>query len=343
MKIQRKRNAHYEVKPALINPQASVNARRLMKYLCDMYGERILSGQQAPGLNPAEIKIVHQETGKYPAVCGFDFMDYSPSRVEFGTSSDETEAAIAWWQEGGIVTFSWHWNAPKDLPNEPPDAMWYSGFYTRATTFDIAKAMNDRTSEDYALIIRDIDAIAVQLKKLQDHDIPVLWRPLHEASGAWFWWGAKGPGPCIMLWRLMYERLTHHHGLHNLIWVWNGQAKDWYPGDEYVDIIGEDVYDKPGQHTSLHERFEQALSYTNESKIIALSENGPIPDPDLLLKDDVLWSWFCTWCGGFVYVQEDDKTTYSESHTKLDKLKKFYSHPLVITREQLPDLKSYPL
>ena len=81
-----------------------------------------------------------------------------------------------------MVTFCWHWNAPKDLIDQPGKE-WWRGFYTEATTFDVAKAMEDPQSEEYTLIIRDIDAIAVQLKKLANADVPVLWRPLHEAEG----------------------------------------------------------------------------------------------------------------------------------------------------------------
>ena len=271
------------------------------------------------------------------------FRSYSPSRLEFGVVGRDTDSAIKWWKEGGIVTFSWHWNAPKDLINQPPDKMWYSGFYTRATTFDVKKAMDNPDSEDYVLILRDIDAIAVQLKRLRDEGIPVLWRPLHEASGGWFWWGARGPEPCIKLWRLLYDRLTHYHKLNNLIWVWNGQHGDWYPGDEYVDIIGEDVYGGARAYGSQVGRFLTALSYTKANKVIALTENGTIPDPDALLLDEAAWAWYCTWCGGFVYKKEGEEVVYSEEHTELSMLKKVYNHEYVITRDQLPDLKSYPL
>ena len=91
-------------------------------------------------------------------------------------------------------------------------------------------------------LIRDIDAISEQLKILQDNNVTVLWRPLHEASGGWFWWGCRGKDAYQWLWNLMYERQTHYHKLNNLIWVWNGQDPDWYVGDDRCDIIGEDVY-----------------------------------------------------------------------------------------------------
>ena len=96
------------------------------------------------------------------------------------------------------------------------------------------KALADPNSADYKLLLRDMDAIAVQLQKFSDAGVPVLWRPLHEAEGGWFWWGAKGPEPFKKLWRLMYDRFTNVHHLHNLIWVdCSGTNPDWYPGDAY--------------------------------------------------------------------------------------------------------------
>lgn len=248
--------------------------------------------------------------------------------------------AIQWGREGGIVTFCWHWNAPKDLIDQGPDRFWHSGFYTNATTFDLEEAMNDPSSEAYRLLVRDIDVISGLLKRLQDEDIPVLWRPLHEASGAWFWWGAKGPEPYIKLWKLMYDRMTRHHRLNHLIWVWNGQHRDWYPGDEYIDIIGEDVYGPARDYSSQAERFNKAISYNTEAnKIVALSENGPVPDPDRLLQDGIPWAWFCTWYGDFIWKKDQD----SEEYTEAFMLNKMYNHPYVITKELLPDLRSYPL
>ena len=92
-------------------------------------------------------------------------------------------------------------------------------------------------------MIRDIDAIAVELTKLRDAHVPVLWRPLHEAEGGWFWWGAQGPKNYVRLYRLLYDRLTKVHKLDNLIWVYTSGGKpEWYPGDDVVDIIGADAY-----------------------------------------------------------------------------------------------------
>lgn len=335
------RNPRFEVSPELINSNASEGARRLMSYLCSIYGRRMLTGQQIGVGSTPEFDILHEVTGKYPAVGGFDFMNYSPSRVERGAECQDTDLAMDWWGRGGVVTFCWHWNAPKDLVDLPPDRTWGSGFYTKATTFDIQHAMSNPDSEDYRLIIRDIDAICKELKRLEDAEIPVLWRPLHEASGGWFWWGAKGPEPYIALWKLMYERMTNHHGLNNLIWVWNGQHKDWYPGDSWVDIIGEDIYPPASDYSSQSERFHTAESYTNARKIIALTENGVVPDPDLMLQDECPWAWNCTWYGEFVYTKKGDERVYSEQYTDEQQLNKTYAHPFTITLDELPDLKTW--
>ena len=81
-----------------------------------------------------------------------------------------------------------------------------------------------------------------------------MWRPLHEAEGGWFWWGAEGAEPCKELYRLLYKKLTEEYKLDNLIWEWTGStspvAADWYPGDDVVDIIGYDKYNAAdGQNT----------------------------------------------------------------------------------------------
>ncbi len=325
----------------LVTPNPSKNTLALFNYLEESYGNVILSGQQISNTpkdeTPLEITAIKDVTGKEPAILGCDFIEYSPSRVERGSKSYNVEQAIDWAKTGGIVTFAWHWNAPTDLIDQEPDKLWWSGFYTSATTFDLEKALADKESEEYKLLIRDIDEIAVQLKRLERADVPVLWRPLHEASGGWFWWGAKGAEPYKELWKIMFDRLVFYHEIDNLIWVWNGQNKDWYPGDEYVDIVSEDIYADPFDYSSQIEKFKVAEEYTDEKEVmVALSENGVIPDPEELIKDKATWSWFVTWCQDFVYNEETK--SYSEKYTDKEMLKKVYDSEYVITKDELPDL-----
>ncbi|MCM3128896.1 glycosyl hydrolase [Paenibacillus provencensis] len=316
----------HQINASLVNPDASSVAQSLYNYLRSEYGQHILSGQQTL----ADANWIHSTLGKKPAVLGLDLMDYSPSRIERGTVSTDIEHAIEWDAGGGIVTFAWHWNAPKDLIDQPGKE-WWRGFYTEATTFDIEYAMSHPESQDYQLLIRDMDAIAVQLKRLQQEDIPVLWRPLHEAEGGWFWWGAKGPEPAKELYQLMYDRFTNFHGLDNLIWVWNSENPAWYPGDPYVDIISVDSYPGAGNYGPVSSRYENLKTLVNDQKIIALTENGPIPDPDLLQAYHADWSWFVTWSGEFIR----DGVQNSTQH-----LTKVYNSPYVITLDELPDWKN---
>jgi mannan endo-1,4-beta-mannosidase len=245
IKVQPVSSHHtHNVRKKLVNPRSTKETKSLMRFLVDHYGKNILSGQQ--DLTGAE--WLNTNIGKKPAIVGFDFYHYSKSAVEHGLKSQQVEQAIQWDKEGGIVTFSWHWIAPKNLINEPGKE-WYTGFLTNSTTFDIQYAMTHPESEDYKLLLQDIDAIAVQLKRLQEVNIPVLFRPLHEAEGGWFWWGAKGPEPAKKLYILLYDRLTNHHKINNVIWVWNSVSREWYPGDKYVDIVSYDSYPEPGDYS----------------------------------------------------------------------------------------------
>lgn len=330
----------FDIEPVLVNPNASENAKRLMTYLCDVYGTDILSGQYCDtGMCGLENATIWKTTGsKYPAILGLDMIEYTPSRVEHGSTSNAVDYAIEYWDKGGIVTFCWHWNPPSKYIT----GQWYSAFYKEHTNINLAKIMNGEDQEGYDLLMADIDAIAVQLQKLEDAGVPILWRPLHEASGGWFWWGNAGADAYKELYILLYDKLTNEYGLDNLIWVWNGQDKDWYPGDEYVDIIGEDIYAGEKVYTPQTSKYLEVLEYTDAKKMIILSENGCMFDPDLAIRDGAMWGSFCTWGGEFVS-GSDSLFIFSEQYTEESMLKKVYEHEHVITRDELPDIKNYPL
>ncbi len=326
----------YRVDYALSNPNASEQAKELFRYLQSVYGEATLSGQYASdqGAYSQEVQALYRLTGKYPAILGIDLMDYSPSRVSRGAQTSATDDALEWASRGGILTLLWHWNAPKGLIDS--DALpWWDGYKAAATTFDLGAALDGSDPEGYALLLRDIDAIAVQLQRLADAGVPVLWRPLHEASGGWFWWGAYGADNYIKLWRLMYDRLTNVHGLDNLIWVYNGQAGTWYPGDAYVDIIAEDAYVSARDYESLYNLFYRATRYTDAPKMIGLAENGAIPDPALLVRDNARWLFFITWSD--LFVVDPQSGEISDQYNELEHFTAVYDSETIITLDELPD------
>lgn len=328
----------YNVSDKLINPNADASAQKLFSYLCESYGKYTLAGQVCnDGMDGDEFKSIYEVTGKYPAICGLDFMDYAPSRVARGARSNAVDTALKFHEKGGIVTFCWHWNAPdkylKDGNDENGNPRWWSGFSTSNVTFDIDAVMNGKDPEGKALIDADIAAIAKLINQLGDAGVPILWRPLHEASGGWFWWGAKGAEPYKQFWVYLYDQLTNVYGCNNLIWVWNGQAAEWYPGDEYVDIIGEDIYADAHSYGAQNAKFAELLEYPDTNKIIALTENGVVFDIDNVVASGARWSWFGTWCGDFI----TKNGTFNNAYTEADILKKTYQSEYVITLDELPD------
>lgn len=314
-----------------VTPQASPEAQALLTYLHDISGKNMLSGQQEGwrGTNELgfELRHIQQTTGKLPAILGLEAagMTFSPRGRRAEGASAVVANAIDWYSNrNGIVTFCWHWNAPTGK----------RAFYTKETDFDAARAVTPGTPE-YEGVLRDLDVVAEQLKLLQAAHVPVLWRPLHEANGRWFWWGAAGPDACKKLWRLMFERFTTHHGLTNLIWVFSPGASidlaDWYPGDAYVDLIGQDHYPMDGNHGAAKEIYDELLALGGGTKLVAMSENGPIPEPAAVAKEKVGWLFFVTWAG-------QELTKFNSP----DQLKEFYNHPSVASLGDLPPLKNYP-
>lgn len=318
-------------KPArqLSDPLATAQAKALHGYLIDLYGTKVLSGQQDDqyGRSGSEIGYVLATTGKEPAIASMDLYDYSSAPVkQYGMPTGTTERYLSWATSGngrGITSLIWHWRAPTDLKN-PTDPS--GAFYTTNTTFDLAAVLADKTGSRYQLLLGDIDLIAAQLQKFQAAGVPVLWRPLHETPGTFFWWGAKGPAAFKELWHVLYDRLVTYHHLHNLIWVYSttdSPSADWYPGDAYVDITGEDLYQDPTSSMSGNWTGMQALF--GGRKLQTLSETGNPPDPDKVRAYGTWWSWFCSWQGEFVRKQP---VAY---------LRRVYNDADVLTKDELAD------
>lgn len=314
----------FNIAANLVTPSPSAEAIQVYTFLKENFGKKVLSGAMANySTGIEEAQWIYDNTGKWPALTGFDYINYTRdwNSINF---TELTDNAKAWWAENGLVTIMWHWRDP--LKNT-------DGFYTDDTSFDVSK-INDTNSVEYKALIADIALIATYLKQLQSANVPVLWRPLHEASGGWFWWGAKGAEPCTALWKIMFDRLVNHHQLNNLIWIWTSDsatnAIEWYPGDNYVDIIGMDIYPGENQHGSQYVAFNKVKELFNGKKIIALSECGSIPDIDAMFEYGDTWSWFMPWNGDF---------TRSDKHNGAAYIKNVFNSSKVITRDQMPSLK----
>ena len=334
--------------PAPTREGLSTQATNLLKFLKQQEGKSTLSGTMANvSWNINEAEWVHHHTGKWPAINCFDFLHLYASP---GNWIDYSEISVVeeWWNNGGIVSAMWHWNVP-DNSTEENSYSFYWGNQLDQTSFDVNK-IEDPSSEEYKRMIADIDKVSNYLLLLKEKDIPVIWRPLHEAAGnigslpggtAWFWWGAGGAYPLKKLWRLMFDRMTHHHGLNNLIWVWTSQMTDhnWYPGDEYVDMVGRDIYNA-SESLNIKNEFE-TLQQRYPGKPVALSECGNVVEISKQWSAGARWLWFMPWYDYNRTLNPDSEAFQEETHEHApiswwnDALSKSY----VITRDELPVLK----
>ncbi|MBN2611233.1 MAG: T9SS type A sorting domain-containing protein [Bacteroidales bacterium] len=311
----------FDLSPGLVDTAASETANDVYSFLLNQFGERIISGQTHDYYS--EVTII---AGKSPMIRVADFQHFTEGYPylwyngghTFGKDDDGSVNELINWYNStgkkGIISYQWHWHSPFG------GSAGTNTFYTSLTTFDVSKAVIPGTPE-YDSIIRDIDDIAAELKKFQDAGIPVLWRPLHEAGGGWFWWGAKGPEPCKELYNILFERLKNHHHLHNLIWVWSTPEEEWYPGNDKVDIIGYDSY--PGEYNYSNQKyaFDELFRITQGKKLIAMTENGPIPDPTACLTEGAPWLYFMSW---------SDLVTQQNSTAHIQEV---FNHPDVISLE----------
>ncbi len=347
---------HYELDPVkeLSNGSASQQAKNVYRFLLGQSGKKTITGVQSEGTanNNEHINLIASKTGKHPALAGYDFifLQYSPtpSGWSWVVNYSDMSAPIEHWNAGGLVNYMWHWNVPgsKDSWDKGVNEYDFNGynFYSDKTVFSITEALKEGTWQN-EFIKKDMAKVAGYLQILRDAGVPVIWRPLHEAAGnynlygkknnAWFWWGRGGAEPCRQLYRLMRDTFEKEYGLNNLIWVWTldatqgaeGEWADWYPGDEYVDIVGVDIYE---DNTSAKQRQYQAcVDLTKGKKLVTVSECGNIPDPAACFEAGDRWSWFMVWSSG-----TDDYHYNTDNYWK-----KVMDNEKTITREDMPSLK----
>ena len=293
----------------LCTPKPSKEAVALYKYLLDMKGKKILSGQMWSPWGIDEIKYLLDNTGKLPALKGMDFIDQKDNE-------NEVRYAIEWWKAGGIPTIMWHWGAPGIG----------EGYENSKKPIDIDKCFQEGTPE-YKSFWLELKNKADLLEKTRDANVPIIWRPYHELNGNWFWWGKQGPEKFKKLWITMYNYFVKDRGLNNLIWVlcYTGQPDAaWYPGDQYVDIAGADTY-KTGDGPQMT-MYNKVKEITKDKFPIAYHECGIPPNPDQCLSQGGMWSWWMEWHTS--WLEGVDKTY----------LKYVYNHDLVITRDEVPDI-----
>ena len=180
------------------------------------------------------------------------------------------------------------------------------------------------------LLTRDTDKMAEKLKYLQDKGVTVLFSPLPDGGMGGYWWCDSVNG-YLWLWRTLVNRLNEYHGLHNIIWVWNGGSADFYPGDEYVDIVGENVYNTTGD--SGNGRF-MGTAFYNTSRAVAMTDCLMIPKADTLQQDNAHWLWFSLDKGESLI---DENGGLTEKYSSNVLLEETYNNRMFVTLDELPE------
>jgi len=227
---------------------------------------------------------VKSVVGDYPAVMGFDL-----GRIELGNEKNIDNVSfekirqeiIRQYQRGGMITMSWHMNNP----------------LTNGDAWDVKKGENAVASvlpdgQNHDKFLRWLQSAADFFNSLKTEDgtkIPIVFRPWHEHTGSWFWWGKDlcSNEEYKQLWRLTVE-FMQEKGVNNLLYAYSPDIQgpgqiymERYPGDEYVDILGLDGYHRDNETgiESFQNSLNTILSFMTDegkkrNKPIALTETG---------------------------------------------------------------------
>lgn len=310
---------------------AALPALKVYKFLRDNYGLKTISGTMANvSFNTNEAQWVNKHTGHWPAMNCIDFIHMGE---DFANYSDMT-AMQDWYDNNGIVLACWHWRVPVAQGSEVRD------FYAKNNTFNPANALIAGTWEN-AFIEADILNLVQVLQQFKEANIPVIWRPFHEAAGGWFWWGTGGGETYAKLWKWMFIKLVMEHKLNNLIWVWTteGNDDDWYPGDAYVDIIGRDIYNE-ATASAIAAEFS-AIQNRFPNRIITLSECGSVATINNQWQAGARWSWFMPWydSGRTRSVVSNEFSGTNHQHANITWWNAAFSNRYVLTRDDMPQWK----
>ncbi len=223
----------------------------------------------------ADSSDVKAVTGDYPAIINWDLglVEVDSARQLDGVPFDFMRAEIAKHHaRGGINSISWH----------PLNPLTAGNSWDVSTGATLTRIMADSAMVDTlaAWAGRAADFVA-SLRDADGRRIPVMFRPWHEHTGTWFWWGINSgtPEEYVKLWEIT-RKAFDDRGLDNVVWVYSPDKSNVdtyddymsrYPGDEYVDVMGADVY-----HFGNEEEFDRWIDATLGSAVRAAREHGKI-------------------------------------------------------------------
>lgn len=304
---------------------------------------------------------VKDVTGAHPAVYGWDvggLENRSPVNLDGVDLSDMRRWMREAYRRGGVVTVSWHMDNPVTGGNAWDTTPAVSAILPGGSHHDWYRAALDRFA-DFA------DALKVgsfTWLGFGEH-VPVIFRPFHEQTGSWFWWGAQHctPEEYRALWHFTVDYLRGVKGIHHLLYAYStdvfpGEAGylERYPGDAYVDILGIDDYHtlgRPDGTTRLAQDLAVLVRMAEaRGKLAALTETGleGIPDPtwwtrqllNAITGDPAARriAYVLVWRNAPARTAPGHHYAPYAGHPSADDFRAFYRDPLILFEDGLPEL-----
>lgn len=291
--------------------------------------------------------------GSYPALYGWDVSKLGNT---INIDSVNFEKMKAWIKEafkrGGVNTISWHMDNPA----------------TGGNSWDTTPAVSQILpgGEKHEFYKQKLDLFADFLKDLKvgfGTKIPIIFRPFHEHTGSWFWWGR---GNCsrdefMALWQFTVTYLTEVKNVHNLLYSYSTdqfnskeQYLEFYPGDDYVDIIAFDDYHSiksQKERDKLVYRLKAVVELAEEKqKVAAFSETGleriPVDDWFTTVLLDGIKSDETGKRIAYVMVWRNDRPQHHYApypgHPSAPDFVKFKKDPFTIFEDDLPKMYKMP-
>ena len=238
---------------------------------------------------------IKEVTGDYPAVYGWELghLELDSTKNLDGVPFDKMKQYIRdGYERGGVITISWHFTnalTGKSAWDAVPGTV--SAILPGGAKHDLYTSWLDRL----ASFLQD-------LKARNGKFIPVIFRPFHELNGSWFWWGKNlcTPDELKQLYRFTESYLRDKKQVHHLLYAFNTDrfsSKEEYlerfPGDEWVDIIGFDIYQRGKESEKFIQEMDRSLTTLEgiakeKNKIPALTEFGYNEVPDSMWWTGVL-------------------------------------------------------
>lgn len=289
--------------------------------------------------------------GDYPAVYSLDFAEIMDDRHADNPANDIRKRTILEARRRGeVITACIHINNPLT-----------GGDSWDNSSRDVAKEILKEGSPTNAKFKTWLDRLATFAHSLQDDGgklIPILFRPFHEHTQTWSWWGSRctTEEEFISLWRFTLNYLTNEKGVHNFIYAISPQmdtpkrAEDFYfrwPGDEYVDFIGMDCYHGLNASTFATNIKAMVEASKEKSKPCGVTETGVegFQDKDYWTKQIlepatgraismiVMWrNKYDPGEGGNHYF------SVFKGHPSETDFRKMYANPLALFSSKLPDM-----